>query len=204
MLKLDEKSALNDKQVPGPSHNVRRMIATLFGRKRITEDKLANVFVNTMLEMCAEGFPVVLAEVNEAPEFELSPGIRDGDDDHFLMIVLAANLMEMERTMGAGVDKRIFSLSVSKFSQAINRNCTDAELEVRALQSRMERLNFPSKNPVYAMGRAIFQEYDLFCYQDSYYREMRAPQPIVLKRLNGLMGYFLWNWPEVNEQYRIA
>ncbi|MBK7384955.1 MAG: hypothetical protein IPI81_16705 [Flavobacteriales bacterium] len=180
------------------------MIATLFGRKRITEDKLANVFVNTMLEMCAEGFPVVLAEVNEAPEFELSPGIRDGDDDHFLMIVLAANLMEMERTMGAGVDKRIFSLSVSKFSQAINRNCTDVELEVRALQSRMERLNFPSKNPVYAMGRAIFQEYDLFCYQDSYYREMRAPQPIVLKRLNGLMGYFLWNWPEVNEQYRIA
>ena len=27
------------------------MIATLFGKKKITEDKLANVFVNTVLEL---------------------------------------------------------------------------------------------------------------------------------------------------------
>lgn len=32
------------------------MIATLFGKKKITEDKLANVFVNTVLEMCSEDF----------------------------------------------------------------------------------------------------------------------------------------------------
>jgi len=180
------------------------MIATLFGRKRITEDKLANVFVNTVLEMGTEGFPVVTAEMNEAPEFELAPDMQEADDARFLLIVLAANLMEMERLMGAGLDKRIFSLSVSKYAQAMGRGCTDVENEVRALQSRMERLNFPSKNPVYAMGRAVFQEYDLFCFQDSYYREMRAPHPIILKRLNSLMGYFLWNWQEVNEQYRIG
>lgn len=183
--------------------NDRRMIATLFGKKRITEDKLANVFVNTVLEMAAEGFPVVVAELNEAPEFELSPKVHEEDDERFMLIVLAANLMEMERTLGAGVDKRIFSLSVSKYAQAIGRGNTDVENEVRALQSRMERLNFPSKNAVYAMGRAIFQEYDLFCFQDSYYREQRAPHPIVLKRLNGLMGSFLWNWSEIHEQYRI-
>ena len=52
------------------------MIATLFGRKRITEDKLANVFVNTVLEMGTEGFPVVVAEMNEAPEFEVAPGLQ--------------------------------------------------------------------------------------------------------------------------------
>jgi hypothetical protein len=180
------------------------MIATLFGKKRITEEKLANAFVNAVLEMGKEGFPAVVDEINESPEFDACPGLTAEDDERFLMIVLSANLMEMERVLGAGVDKRMFSLSVSKFANAIQRPCSEVEQEVRGLQSRMERLNFPSKNPVYAMGRGLFTEYDLYCFQDSYYREIRQPHPITLKRINGLMGYFLWNWPEVTEQYRIG
>ncbi len=180
------------------------MISTLFGKKRISEDKLANVFVNKVLEMCSEGFPLVAAEVNESPEFETAPGLSPEDDERFLLIVLAANLMEMQRVLNAGQDKRMFALSISKFAQAVGRGCTDIEREVRALQSRMERLNAPSKNVVYAMGRALFTEYDLFRFQDSYYREIRQPHPIPLKRIFGLMGYFLWNWSEVQEQYRIG
>ena len=42
------------------------MITALFGKKRITEEKLANVLVNAVLEMGAEGFPLVVAELNEA------------------------------------------------------------------------------------------------------------------------------------------
>lgn len=180
------------------------MITTLFGKKKITEDKLANVFVNTVLEMCSEGFPTIVAEVNEAPEFVTPPGMTVEDDEYFLLIVLAANLMEMDRVLGPGVDRRMFSLSVSKFAQAIGRENIDMEEQVRALRSKMDRLNFPSKNPVYAMGRALFTEYELFCFQDSYFREMKQPNPILLKRLNSLFGYFLWNWTEVNEQYRIS
>ncbi len=184
--------------------NVEPMIATLFGKKKITEDKLANVFVNTVLEMSAEGFPTIVDEINEAPEFVATPNMTAEDDERFLMIVLAANLMEMDRVLGPGTDKRMFALSVSKFAQAIGREAAQVEADVRALRSKMERLNFPSKNPVYAMGRALFTEYDLFCFQDSYFREMKAPNPILLKRLNSLFGYFLWNWTEVNEQYRIS
>jgi hypothetical protein len=33
---------------------------------------------------------------------------------------------------------------------------------------------------------------------------MRAPNPIILKRLNGLMGYFIWSWTEVAENYRVV
>lgn len=179
------------------------MISALFGKKKITEDKLANVFVNTVLEMCSEGFPVVVTEVNESPEFTQSPGLSPEDDERFLYIVFAANLMEMERALEAGVDKRIFSLSVSKFAQAIGSPCTETEQEVRAVRSRMERLNAPSTNAVYAMTRGLFLEYDLYRFQEPYYREVRAPHPIVSKRIDRLMGYFLWNWREVTEQYRI-
>lgn len=180
------------------------MIATLFGKKRISEEKLSNVFVNAVLELTEHGFPAVAAEINESPEFSACPNIAETDDDAFALIVLAANLMEAQRILGPGVDKRIASLAISKFAQATGIGAADLEREVRALQSQMERLNFPSKNTVYAMGKVLFHRYDLFCFQDSYFREMKAPNPIVLKRLNGLMGYFLWNWTEVNEQYRIV
>ncbi len=180
------------------------MIATLFGKKKITEEKLANVFVNTLLEMSSDGFPTIVAEVNEAPEFDLPPGMSAEDDERFLLIVLAANLTEMQREMEAGLDKRLFSLSISKFAQALGLGCTETETRVKALQSRMERMNHPSKNTVLAMGRALFAEYNLYAFQDNYFRELKAPNPIVLKRLNSLFGYFLFNWTEVNEQYRIA
>ncbi len=180
------------------------MIATLFGKKKITEEKLSNVFVNAVLEFTAQGFPALAAELNESPEFIVSPNLKEADDVDFALIILAGNLMEMQKIIGPGLDRRIYSLSVSKFAQAIGRTGSDLELEVRALQSNMDRLNFPSKNTVYAMGKAVFHRYDLYCFQDVYFREQRSPNPIILKRINVLMGYFIWNWAEVQEQYKIV
>lgn len=180
------------------------MIATLFGKKKITEDKLSNVFVNAVLELTANGFPMVAEELNESPEFQVCPQIDPADDARFALVVLTGNLMEMERVVGPGLDRRLFALSVSKFAKAFGRTGSEVEEEVRALQSRMERINFPSKNTVRAMASVLFQEYELYCYQDLYFREQRSPNPIVLKRLNNLMGYFLWSWTDMLEQYRVV
>lgn len=180
------------------------MIATLFGKKKLTEDKLANVFVNAVLELTAEGFSTISAELNESPEFEAFPNISEADDRPFALLILTANLIEMERVVGPGLDKRLYSLSISKFAKAMDTTGTELELEVKALRDRMERMNFPSKNTVYAMSKVLFAEYDLFCFQDTYFREQRSPNPIILKRLNGLMGYFLWNWTGVLDQYKVV
>ena len=180
------------------------MISALFGKKRIAEDKLANAFVNAVLEFTEQGFPLVCAELNEAPEFEVSPGIEETNDEPFARILLAGNLIEMQRTLGPGVDKRMYALSVSKFANAMGVQASDLDNDLRQLLGRMERMNYPSKNTVYAMAKVVFTEYDLFCFQDVYFREQKSPNPIVLKRLNSLMGYFLWSWSEVSEQYRIV
>lgn len=180
------------------------MITALFGKKRLSEDKLANIFVNAVLELTAGGFPAVAAELNESPEFVLPPELREEDDRAFALVVLTGNLIEMQRVVGPGLDKRIHALAISKFAQALDTTGAELEAEVKALRERMERLNFPSKNTVYAMSKVLFHEYDLFCFQDTYFREQRSPNPIILKRLNGLMGYFLWSWTEILEQYRIV
>ncbi len=180
------------------------MITTLFGKKKITEEKLATSFVNAILELTAQGFPAIAAELNESPEFSASPNLCDEDDVDFALVILAGNLLEMQRVMGPGLDRRIHSLSISKFAHAIGHTGTDLEQEIKALQSTMERLNFPSKNTVYAMSKALFHRYDLYCFQDIYFREQRAPNPIILKRIINLMSYFIWNWGEVQEQYKIV
>ena len=180
------------------------MIATLFGKKKITEDRLANVFVNAVLKLTAEGFPAVAAELNESPEFETSPRISEEDDRAFGLIVLTGNIAEMQRVVDPGLDRRIFSLTTSKYAQAFDGLGAELEMEVRALQGLMNRLNHPSKNTVYAMGHALFHQYDLYRYQSAYFREQRNPNPVILKRINGLMTYFLWDWSEVMEQYRVV
>ena len=72
------------------------------------------------------------------------------------------------------------------------------------LQHFMERINHPSKNTVYAMSKAIFHKYDLFQFQDPYFRQMKAPNPIILKRLNQLMAFCLWDWAEVLEGWKVT
>ncbi|MDX9751159.1 MAG: hypothetical protein RBT71_08785, partial [Flavobacteriales bacterium] len=97
------------------------MITTLFGRKRINEEKLANLFVNGLLDLVQQGFPLVAAEVDESPEFKERPGLSHADEEPFALIVLTANMIEMQRVAEPGIDRRMFSLCVSKFAQAFGR-----------------------------------------------------------------------------------
>jgi hypothetical protein len=180
------------------------MITTLFGKKKMTEDKLANIFVNAVLELTDNGFPSIVAELQDSPEFERQPEFGPGDDELFAQIVLAGNLMEAQKALPAGTDRRVFSLSISKFANAMGLQASDLETDVIAMQHYMERINHPSKNTVYAMGKAVFHKYDLFRSQDAYFREIKQPNPIVLKRLNVLMECFLWNWKQVTDEFRIS
>lgn len=180
------------------------MIATLFGRKKITEEKLADRFIGTVLALVHDGFPIIAEELNASPEFAPSPNIDPVEEGPFALIVLAGNLMEAPRWLESGQDRRLFSLAISRFSDAYGLRCSELELEVKALQQFLDRVNHPSKNAVYAMSKAIFHKYDLFRYQADYFRDMKAPNPIVLKRLNGLMGHFLWNWEEFVGEHRIT
>lgn len=180
------------------------MIATLFGRKKITEDKLANVFVNAVLRLSEQGYPTVVAEVQESPEFLVVPEFGPGDDELFALIVLAGNLLDAPKHMPAGQDRRLFAHAISKFAQAMDVNAAELETEVIALQHYMERINHPSKNTVYAMSKVVFHKFDLFRCQDAYFREMKAPNPIVLSRLNKLMAFCLWDWAELMDEWKVT
>lgn len=160
------------------------MIATLFGRKRISEEKLANAVVNAVFELTEQGYPMIVEELQDSPEFTARPVFGPGDDELFALIILAGNLMDAPKHLPAGQDRRFIAHALSKYGAAMDIPASELEVEVIALQHFMERINHPSKNTVYAMGKAVFHKYDLFRSQDAYFREIKQPNPIVLKRLN--------------------
>lgn len=180
------------------------MISTLFGKKKVSEDKTATIFVNAVLRLTEEGFPVVVEELVESPEFTEPPVFGPGDDELFARIVLAGNLLELPGHLDAGQDRRVTTLAISKFAEVFGRPAAEMEQDVNDLKSVMGRLNHPSRNTVRAMGKAVFHQYDLYRIQESYFRDLKAPNPIILKRLNGLMNWMLWDWKEYQDQFRIT
>ncbi|HMW97277.1 MAG TPA: hypothetical protein PJ983_08500, partial [Flavobacteriales bacterium] len=106
--------------------------------------------------------------------------------------------------MPAGQDRRFVAHAISKYGAAMDIPASELETEVIALERFMERVNHPSKNTVYAMSKTIFHKYDLFRFQDTYFRSMKAPNPIVLSRLNKLMAFCLWDWSEVLDGWKVT
>ena len=58
----------------------------IFGKKRIKDDKAANIFVNTIFETVDEGFPLVADLINNSPEFVKSPNVNANDSDAFFFV----------------------------------------------------------------------------------------------------------------------
>ena len=53
------------------------------------------------------------------------------------------------------------------------------------------------------MTRAVIYKYDLIECQDSYFRDMNVPNPIIQKALRDLMVNFIWDWDEISDNYKI-
>jgi len=40
-------------------------------------------------------------------------------------------------------------------------------------------------------------------FQDEYFKRMQVPNPLFLKRMDEIMGNYLWNWDAFFKKYRI-
>ena len=180
------------------------MFTKIFGKKKLKEDKLANIFVNSILQTAEECFSDILGIIKESPEFVITPEIEDNGDSKFLLIVIAANLKEIPRHLEAHQDNRIINLIITKLSGVFNVEFDKLEGTLRKYQSYLSRVNHPSNNNLYAMSKAVFFKYNLGQYQEDYFKNMNSPNPLFLKRLDEAMKLFLFNWAEMREIHQIV
>lgn len=177
---------------------------TIFKKKKLTEDQLANYFVNTLLRLTDEGFKDVASIINNDPEFVVSPGIKEEDADQFLLIVIAGNLKLQSLSFDAIRDVRLTEKTIKRFAEVFAVDPSRMRESIVQMQSWMARINHPSKNTHYAMSKAIFFKYNLNQYQSDYFKNMKTPNPIFLKRLDEVVASFIIDWESIREQHRIV
>tara|TARA_B110000046_G_scaffold178325_1_gene206085 strand:+ start:244 stop:786 length:543 start_codon:yes stop_codon:yes gene_type:complete len=177
---------------------------TIFKKKKLTEDQLANFFVNSIVNIVEQGFQDVVEIINNDPEFITTPNISKEDYDKFLLVVVAGNIKLMSEHFDSVKDVRITEKIYRKLGSALSVEPMTLKETIAKYQSWMSRINHPSKNTRYAMSKGVFFKYELNQFQSDYFRNMNTPNPIFLKRLDEVISQFLFNWNDIKENYRIS
>lgn len=178
------------------------MFSTIL-RKKISDEKLANVFINGIFQSVEHGFPLVAEFINEDQVFVSSPNIDPQDKDEFRLIVLVGNLSFLESAFEADQADRVEEMIYEKLAKAYEMETKEFKQLVKDYKNLINRLNSPSKNMIYGMSKAIFDKYTLYNHQDEYFKRMQAPNPLFLKRMDDMIENFVWDWDSFFRKYRI-
>ena len=87
-------------------------------KKKVSDDKLANVFINGLFTTIDNGFPVIAEIINDDPAFVKSPNLRPNDNYEFSLIVLFGNLSFLESAFDPHQADRIETLVYEKLAKA--------------------------------------------------------------------------------------
>ena len=170
------------------------MLQTLFRKKKYTEDTLANVFVNNLITSVDASFEDVADLLKSDPEFETKPNFSSTDSDRFLMVVIVGNLNFLSRYFSTAEEQLLRKCIVRKLAKVFGTTYDEFKGHIENYEDFMWRINHPSNNVLYGMSKTVFYKYNLAQFQDEYFREMKAPNPILLKRLDDIMRNYVWDW----------
>lgn len=174
-----------------------------FIKKKLGDNQVANVFINAIFDSVDNGFIEVASIINEDPAFVTCPNITESHNGEFSLIVIVGNLSFLESTFEADQAARVESLIFEKLAKMYEMDINAFKNLIREYQSFITRVNHPSKNWIYGMSKAVFHKYKLNDFQDEYFRRMQAPNPLFLKRMDEVMGNFIWNWDAFFKKYRL-
>jgi hypothetical protein len=174
-----------------------------FLKKKLSDNTLANIFVNGLLEVIDNGFKDVAALINEDPAFEESPQLLSEQSGEFTMIVIVGNIVSLESNFDAIQATNVETLIIQKFAGVFGKSETEFENLVKEYKAFIARVNHPSKNVLYGMSKAVFHKYNLNDFQDDYFKRMQAPNPLFLKRMDEVLQNFIWNWDAILKKYKL-
>ena len=179
------------------------MLKTIF-KKKVNEDKLANVLTNSLLHAMEVGFTDISELINNDRDFVIKPNISPNDYDRFMLILFVGNLKIMEKRLDKDQSDRIKELLIEKFSNLYNLKTSETKDYIKKYSSFMSKINYPSKNVLYAMSKCVFHKYKLASYQEEYFKDLNTPNPKFLKRLNKIVENFIWDWDYFLSKYNFV
>lgn len=168
----------------------------------MSDETLANVFINGIMSSTSNGFHVVADFINEDPSFVVSPSVSKDNHHEFTLILLIGNLSFLETAFEPVHASQVESIIYNKLAKVYGMSELEFKGLVNDYRSLMHRLNAPSKNTIYGMSKVIFDKYQLYNFQDEYFRRMSVANPLFLKRLNMIVESFVWDWENFFRKYK--
>lgn len=172
-------------------------------RKKIDDEQLSNIFVNALLEAVENGFEDVASAINEDPAFNISPNIQNNAFNQFLLIVIAANLNYLSQNSDIDNINDLERKIIIKYAHIFDQKIEDFQKLVDDMASFISQINYPSKNYLYGISKAIFYKYNLNDFQESYFQTMNSPNPLFLKRMDEVTSHFLWDWDTFFKKHKL-
>lgn len=176
----------------------------LFGKKKVKVTELTPTYVSTIYEVVNEAFPEVAGYINEEKEFQRSPNVTAEENEWFLYIVYAANLVNTSNYF----EKEEAEILVQKFSmeiiQAMGKDPEIVDGILYDYQVFIRELFQQNKSLAKSMSLAIFHKYDLNKYQKEHFQKLNTPSPMVMKELTEITELFLWNWDDYLTKYKVV
>lgn len=176
---------------------------SLIGKKKLSHQQLANIFVNSILDVVENGFKEVAELINEDVSFEKRPHLSTSAYEHFLLIVIVGNLKYISSHFDTDQVGAIEDSIREKFSSVFGITENEFNSLIKDYESFISRVNHPSKNTLYGMSKAVFHKYELHQYQQDHFKNLKTPNPIFLKRLDEVMQNFLWDWEAFSKKYKL-
>lgn len=173
-------------------------------RKKLTEAKLADMYVKAILEVVDSGFPEIAGLINDDPRFTAPPQINPENSDQFLMIVIASNLTYIPEKFPAPQDRRISNLIIEKFAVALNVPVERFHEITNDYMRFIERVNEPSINRLHGIVKAMFLKYGLNDHQEEHFKNLNTPSPVFLHRMSEIVANFIWSWDSFFSSYRLT
>ena len=174
-----------------------------FLKRKLTDNQLANIFVNGLLDVIENGFKDVASLINEDPAFESSPNILPESHTEFTLIVIVGNIVTLESSFDSDQAFRVEQLIYQKFAAIFSMTEIQFSNLIKDYKNFISRVNHPSKNMLYGMSKAIFHKYNLNDFQEEYFKRMQAPNPLFLKRMDDVMSNFIWDWDVFFKKYKL-
>jgi hypothetical protein len=178
-------------------------ITSIF-KKKVEEEKVADLFVNIVFNAVDTSFGEVAELLNNDINLIARATVDPENQDDFLMIVLAGNFHLLDEYFHEGQEDRIKELTVAKLAAVYGVDTVTMRSAIENTLAYFKKINYPSKNTHYAMSRAVFHKYGLNEFQKDYFRNLNAPDPILLKNIDEIMDQFIIKWDTFTEKYRIT
>ena len=106
------------------------MFSTLI-KKKLTDNQVANIFINAIFESVDNGFKEVASLINDDPAFVHSPNIEETNNGEFGLIVIVGNLSFLESTFDAEQAERVENMIFEKLIKMYQMELVDFKALVR-------------------------------------------------------------------------